>query len=197
MKIKINVIHFLSAKKRQLTNALHCLCAFSFVICLLSGFTAYASQTPKTHVKVGFPIQEGTSYINANGDYAGYLVDYLKQLSLYVDWEIEFVQVEGDLDTQLETLMAMLQTGEIDMLGTMNRNTQLEELFLYPNYSYGISFTTLADRKGDPEWIEEDFSRWDGIRVATFPGFQSQLSDFIYYATVNDFTYEVVYCDSY
>ena len=166
-------------------------------VSLCSEFKVYASDQSDTVVRIGFPIQAGTSYINQNGDYAGYLADYLDQLSLFLDWNIEFVQVDGDLDTQLETLMAMLQTDEIDMLGTMNRDEQLEELFLYPNYSYGTRYTALAVLKNDPRWIEEDFSGWDGIRVATFPGYQDQMSEFIYYATVNNFSYEILNCASY
>ena len=167
------------------------------VLSLCSRFQIDAKAQSDTIVRIGFPIQAGTSYINENGDYAGYLADYLYQLSLFTDWEISFVQVDGDLDTQLETLMAMLQTGEIDMLGTMNRDEQLEELFIYPNYSYGTRYTALAVLKDDPRWIEEDFSGWDGIRVATFPGYQDQISNFIYYATVNDFTYEILNYASY
>lgn len=166
-------------------------------VSLCSVYTAYAKDPSDTVVRIGFPIQAGTSYLNENGDYAGYLADYLYQLSLFIDWEIEFVQVDGDLDTQLETLMAMLQTGEIDMLGTMNRDEALEELFLYPNYSYGMRYTALAVLNDDPRWIEEDFSGWDGIRVATFPGYQDKMAEFIYYATVNDFTYELLDCASY
>lgn len=164
---------------------------------LSQGWKAYADSQPDVVVRVGFPIQAGTSYINESGHYAGYLVDYLDQLSLFTDWELEFIQVDGDLDTQLETLMAMLQAGEIDMLGTMNRDERLEEIFLYPNYSYGTKYTALAVLQEDPRWIEEDFSGWDGIRVATFPGYAEQMSEFAYYAAVNGFAYEVIYCETY
>ncbi len=51
--------------------------------------------------------------------------------------------------------------------------------------------------KDNPHWIEEDFSNWDGIRVATYPGYQEQTEAFVYYAMVNDFTYELISCDSY
>ena len=49
------------------------------------------------------------------------MVDYLEQLSLYTNWDYEYVTVEGDLDTQIVTLMEMMRDGEIDMMGTMNR----------------------------------------------------------------------------
>ena len=170
---------------------------FLVALMVCTNLAANADAPSQTVVKVGFPIQPGTSYLNEHGDYAGYLVDYLHQLDLFTNWDIEFVQVDGDLDTQLERLMTMLLSGEIDMLGTMNRTEQLEEFFLYPSYSYGTKYTTLAVLKDNPHWIEEDFSNWDGIRVATYPGYQEQTEAFVYYAMVNDFTYELISCDSY
>lgn len=76
--------------------------------CLL-GTASAAEETPV--VRIGFPVQPGISYLDENGRYAGYLVDYLDQLEMFTDWEIEFVQVEGDLVTQLSTLMYMLRDG--------------------------------------------------------------------------------------
>ena len=116
----------------------------------LTGRAAEAADRSARVVKVGFPIQVGTSYLDERGNPAGYLVDYLHQLSLFTGWEIEYVQAQGDLDAQLETLMGMLMDGDIDLMGTMDRNDQLEELFLYPNYSYGMRYTTLAVRRQDP-----------------------------------------------
>ena len=102
------------------------------ILCMCGKFHAAAFEQTTDVVRVGFPILAGTSYIDERGEYAGYLVDYMNQLTSFTNWDIEYVQVDGDSDTQLETLMSMLQTGEIDMLGTMNRNTTLEDMFLYP-----------------------------------------------------------------
>lgn len=159
---------------------------------LLCNFvTAYARAPSNTVVRVGFPIQDGISYIDENGNYAGYLADYLNQLSLFTDWEIEYVQAEGDINTQLSTLLTQLQNGEIDMMGTMNRTADLNEMFLYPNYSYGSTYTVLAVRD-DSSYIAEDFSAWDGITVAAYPGMSARMDLLEQYAKLNGFTYEVV-----
>lgn len=163
---------------------------------LLGNFvTVYAMAPSDTIVRVGFPIQDGISYIDENGNYAGYLVDYLNQLSLFTDWEIEFVQADGDVNTQLSTLLEQLQNGEIDMMGTMNRNAALDEMFLYPDYSYGSTYTVLAVRD-DSSYIAEDFSNWDGITVAAYPGMDARMELLDQYAKVHGFTYEVVEYDT-
>ena len=99
--------------------------------------THQMNATGKTEtIKVGFPIQTGLTEIDDDGSYTGYTVSYLEELSKYTDWKYEFVQVDGDIDTQLTTLLGMLQNGEIDMMGAMNYNESLKKMFLYPNYSY-------------------------------------------------------------
>ena len=151
----------------------------------------------KTIVKVGFPIQPGISYIDENGDHAGYLVDYLEQVSLYTGWEYEYVQVDGDTNTQLSTLLRMLSAGEIDMMGTMNRNESLEELFYYPNYSYGTTYTTLAVAEDAQKWIDGDYASWDGITVATYPGFARRIEQLDQFAQLNGFRYYEIKYDTY
>lgn len=161
---------------------------------LLCGMPVRAAAGGRTSVRVGFPIQGRISYVDENGQYAGYLVDYLEQLSLYTGWDYEYVQVEGTLNEQIATLLGMLQAGEIDMLGTMNKNDTPEGMFLYPSYNYGITYTVLTVRDDAQEWIEEDFSHWNGITVATYPGFAGRMELLEQYAAVNGFTYQVVEC---
>ena len=156
----------------------------------------HAQEASEKVIRVGFPIQPGMSYIDENGNYAGYMVDYLNQLILFTDWEIEYVQAEGDLNTQLSTLLQMLEDGEIDMMGTMNRNAALEEMYLYPNYSYGSTHTVLAVRD-DSSYISEDFSQWDGMTVASYPGLSNRMQLLEQYAQINGFTYQVVNYDTY
>lgn len=175
MKYLQNMVAFLVV---SITLLCHCAAAFA--------------QTPsETVVRVGFPIQAGISYIDEDGNYAGYLVDYLDQLELFTNWQIEYVQAEGDLDTQLSTLLDQLENGEIDMMGTMNRNAVLDEMFLYPDYSYGYTYTVLTVRD-DSDYIVEDFSDWDGIVIASYPGMAARMELFDQYAKVNGFTYEVI-----
>lgn len=158
---------------------------------LCSSVTAHAQVPSDPVVRVGFPIQSGISYLDENGDYAGYMVDYLNQLTLFTDWKIEYVLAEGDMNTQISTLLTKLENGEIDMMGTMNRNDVLEETFLYPSYSYGSTYTVLAVRD-DSRYIAENFSDWDGITVASYPGMKQRMELLEQYAKLNGFSYKVL-----
>lgn len=155
------------------------------------GVISHAAENQTKVVRVGFPIQQGITYIDENGEYAGYLVDYLNQLTLFTNWKIEYVQAAGDVNTQLSTLLDKLKNGEIDMMGTMNRNAVLEEMFLYPSYSYGSTYTVLAVRD-DATYIEGNVSNWNGITVAYYPGMAERMELFDQYAKVNGFTYKRV-----
>lgn len=163
---------------------------------ILNFIPVYAQATSDNVVRVAFPIQGNISYIDENGNYAGYLVDYLNQLTLFTDWEIEYVQAEGDLNTQLSTLLDQLKSGQIDMMGTMNRNAVLEEMFLYPSYGYGSTYTVLAVRD-DSSYIYENFSNWNGITIASYPGLSARMELFYQYAKVNGFTYEIINYDTF
>lgn len=79
-----------------------------FVILLLCNTPVICAEEMGETVRVGFPIMEGMSYVDENGKLSGYLVDYMEQLCLFTRWNIEYVQVEGDLQTQINTLMDML-----------------------------------------------------------------------------------------
>lgn len=153
---------------------------------------AQGASNENTVVRVGFPIQRGISYLDENGEYAGYMVDYLEYLSLYTNWDYEFVMAEGDTNTQINTLMQMLMTGEIDMMGTMNYLPALEEYFLYPSYSYGTTYTSLTVLEDSTQWAEEDFASWNGIKVASAPPLSQRMEDLSQYAELNHFTYEVI-----
>lgn len=163
-----------------------------FICCILLFNIGVAHASSKKVIKVGFPIQYGISYIDDNGNYAGYMVDYLEQLSLYANLEYEFVRVDGDINTQISTLLDMLISGEIDMLGTMNRNAAMEELFLYPNYSYGTAYTALTVKEDSQEWLEEDFEHWNGIKIGVYAGQSNRIEQLEQYAELNGFTYELV-----
>ncbi|MDO5145880.1 MAG: diguanylate cyclase [Eubacteriales bacterium] len=153
-----------------------------------------ASAKNRRTVRVGCPSQKGLTFRTEDGKYEGYTIDYLEEISKYTDWTCEYVEVEGDLNTQILTLMEMLQKGEIDLLGAMNYSEALAEEFFYPSYNYGTSYTALTVSKSSVKWMEEDYKNWNGIRIASYPGMEKRMQLLDAFARVNGFTYEVVEC---
>lgn len=140
---------------------------FMVLFCLLLfSFTAGAAENDARVVRVGYPIQQGFTEIDANGNYSGYTYDYLQEIARYTNWEYEFVTVEGTLDEQLSDLLAMLINGEIDLMGAMNYTDGLAEIINYPEYSYGTAHKTLSVLKDNLEYTEFDYDSFDNIRVA-------------------------------
>lgn len=70
-------------------------------------------------IRVGYPIQLGMTEVDEQGNYSGYTYEYLEEIAQYTGWDYEFVQVEGDLNESLVTLMDMLEKGDIDLMGGM------------------------------------------------------------------------------
>lgn len=175
------------------------------VLCLLFGgifvhcTAAAAEKQEKKHsvVRVGFPIQDGLTGKDEDGNYTGYTVDYLKELTKYTDWDVEYVEVDGDLNTQILTLMDMLRKGEIDMLGAMNYSDELAKGYLYPTYYYGTAYTTLAVKEDATLWLEDDYHNWGKLRVAVYPEMKRRVEMLKKFAEVSGIKYEIVEVKTY
>lgn len=173
-------------------------------LCLLSAlpYNALANDTQTTAdeeqsrkiVKVGFPVQKNQTEKHADGTYSGYTADYIAELIKYTGWEVEYVDVEdeGDINTQISILGQMLLDGEIDMLGTMNISDYLQEVYLYPSYSYGSTYTSLTVAQNSPLWQSDELQSWNGIKVAACPTLSHRMEQLEQFALVNGFSYDII-----
>lgn len=163
-----------------------------FLLCCFGYTKVYAAET----VRVGFPIQSGFTEKDAQGNYIGYTVDYLEEISKYTGWDYEYVEAEGDLNQQLTTLLDMLEKGKIDLMGVISHNEALEEIYSYPSYNYGMAYTSIAVLYDDARWHRENPDSWEGIRIATYPRLKTRVEQLEKFASVTGFTYDLVEYES-
>lgn len=171
-----------------------------FLLCLLAALSfkpsvKAADETGGSRkvMRVGFLTEENLSERQADGSYTGYTADYLNELVKYTDWEIRYVEVKGNTNTQLHTLSDMLDSGDIDILGMMYRNDYLQKLYLYPTYNYGSSYTALTVAMNSNLWQSDDFQSWDKMRVATCPDLKNRMKQLEQFAQISGFTYNTIH----
>lgn len=147
-------------------------------------------------IRVGFPIQEGLTMIDAHGDYTGYTYDYIKEVAQYTGWTFEFVQVEGDINQQLVELLDMLEKGEIDLLGAMSYNEQIAQVYDFPSENYGNAYSVLAVKEDEDRIDEYNLTDYKGLRVALLKQAENNNEKFFQYAKLNGIDYEIVWCET-
>lgn len=143
-------------------------------------------------IKVAFPIQEGLT-MKEDNKYTGYTYDYLKELAQYTDWEYEFVEVEGDINQQLTTLMEMLKEGKIDIMGGMAYNDALAQTYDFASNNYGNVYNVIAVSLEHGK-IDEYTLTSKKVKVALFTKATTRNEAFFQYASVNAIDYEIVWC---
>lgn len=170
---------------------------FVILFCLLLfSFTAGAAESGTRVVRVGYPIQQGFTEIDENGNYSGYTYDYLQEIARYTNWEYEFFTMEGTLNEQLSEMLTMLINGDLDLMGAMNYSDGLAAILDYPEYSYGTAHKTLSVLKDNLEYTEFDYESFDNIRVAVVSYDGKEDEKLNSFAKMNGFHVNQVLCSS-
>lgn len=101
------------------------------------------AEDEKKTIRIGYPIQEGLTEIDENGNYSGYTYEYLEEIAQYTNWEYEFVLIDKDINESLTEMMDMLEKGEIDLMGGMIYSENLAKKYDYAGRNYGNTNTVL------------------------------------------------------
>lgn len=164
-------------------------------IIMISTCTFVSAQEEKV-IRVGFPTQNGLTEKTEDGTYSGYTYDYLKEMAQYTGWTYEFVEVEGDINEQLSTLLDMLAKGEIDLLGAMSNDEQSQTIYDFPSENYGNAYSVLAVNKKDSEIDEFNISDHKQMKIALLKQAEKRNALFFQYAELNGINYEIVWCEN-
>ena len=146
----------------------------NILIFLISFISIVISTEAKERkvIKVGYTSSKG--YIEKEGDlYTGYLYDYLREISIYTNWEYEFVE----MDTS--AALGALKDGEIDLMGAMIKNESTMKLFDFPKYDMGYTYNTLIVSNEDERYNKSTYALLDGIKVGYLETAQGTLNNFL------------------
>lgn len=152
-----------------------------------------AADSARQVIRVGYPIQPGMTEVDEKGNYSGYTYEYLEEIAQYTGWDYEFVQVEGDLDESLVTLMDMLEQGDIDLMGGMLYSSEMEQLYDYSSNSYGIVYTVFQVLYDDTDYVN-DSQVEKPLRVAMFENSTKRRAEMEDYCRMNLQIPQIVPC---
>lgn len=142
------------------------LAGITLFIMLFAGTVCINASEESLVVRVGYPIQNGLTGKDEDGRYSGYTYEYLQMISQYTGFEYEFIEVPGDENEQIMTLLEMLENGEIDVLGSMAYDESMAEIFDYAVNTYGSYERGLYVLRDNMEFNMTSIYSMDNVRVA-------------------------------
>ena len=166
-------------------------------VCLLVPLTVTAqAQAERKTVKVAFPTQEGMSFFGHSGKVTGYNYDYLEKISEYTGWEMEYVAYpSNDGNEAVGSAIQDLTDGKVDLLGPLLKNESTEELFAFPDNSYGTVYTTLCALTTS-SIQEHNMAQQPEIRVGLWQKAEVRNSEVLRFLESENYNYTITYFDS-
>lgn len=160
------------------TMLLPCVFAMS-----LTGFANYETA-PREPIKVGYTDYYGFIQQDGEGDWTGYGVDYLTQISRYTDWEYEFVYCNW------EEALDKLKSSEIDLLCNATQSADNQKNFEFSQYSIGVEQFVLYCLP-ETDLYCDDYSNFDGKNIGIISR-SANVYSFEAYAKRNNFSYNKI-----
>ena len=129
-----------------------CAAILSVLVLTICVLPCFAAEESRQTVRVGY-FELGDFYLmDENGNVAGYEADYLAEISKYCNLDFEYVECKDWDDAQQK-----LQSHEIDLLGTMQRSKEREDIYALSSRSYGITVSELVALP-ESNYIYEDYA---------------------------------------
>ncbi len=167
------------------------------ICCFFSLFPCINTQAgEKQVIRVAFPIQARLTDFDESGNYTGYTYEYLEEIAQYTGWDYEFVQIPGDINESLTTLMEMVKNGEIDLMGNMLYSEQLTEDYDYSSQSYGAVETVLQALTDNAQVPVINSQITQTFNIAVLKQSKRLIQELEDYCEMNMITPEYVYCNS-
>ena len=155
-----------------------------------------SGSSERTTIRVAFPTQEGMSYIGHSGKVTGYNYDYLEKISEYTGWEMDYIAYpSADGNEAVGSAISDLTEGKVDLLGPLLKNAATEELFEFPEHSYGTVYTTLCALSSS-SLREHNLITQDVLRVGLWESATTRNGEVISYLDSENLPYEITYYET-
>jgi signal transduction histidine kinase/CheY-like chemotaxis protein len=197
------MILFLGERMKPMTKikriiAVILVIAISFPFLSVSTFAGETKKGNKQRVvKVAYPEQKYLTQIDENGNFNGYSYDYLRKVAEFANWKLEYKTYPNmSLNDQLLKGLKSIQTGEVDLMGTMLKSEALEQMFLYPKNNYGLVYTTLEVLDTNLDITETNFMQKKPLKIAVIKTASTRNSELDEFAKEMKLNYKYVNCNT-
>lgn len=169
---------------------------FLAALTLAASMPYAAAETDRQTIRVAFPTQEGMSFFGHSGKVTGYNYDYLEKISEYTGWEMEYVPYgSADGNEAVGSAINDLMDGQVDLMGPLLKNAATEEMFEFPENSYGTVYTTLVALAAG-SLRENNLRDRDVLRVGLWQTAETRNGEVLTYLKSENLPYEIVYYDT-
>lgn len=132
--------------------------SFIVAVCMFGGLISdTACAAGKRTVKVAFFPMTGYNEKAEDGSLTGMDVEYLNEVCIYADWEIQYVEC-GSWDEALQ----LLKDKKVDLVGSAQYSAERAKTYQYADLSSGYTFGIIATNP-DSTLAYEDFEAMKGI----------------------------------
>lgn len=146
---------------------LGCSLILCFIFCALllhiQGISVAAESENQT-ITIGYIDYKGFINCDENGNFSGYGVDYLNEISKYTGWKYKYVY-----GTWSE-LMKKVASGEIDFLCHAQYSEERAKNYDYSKHSIGIETAVLYVLDNNPLYYYNDFESFSNIKIGVMKG---------------------------
>ncbi len=143
-------------------------------------------------LRVGYYAYTGFNMIDADGTYSGYSYELLQKIARYRNVTYEYAGYDGDVDNAV----AMLAAGKIDVIATLRKTPEREEILDFTASPVGTVASMLTVRAGNRTIVAGDYTTYDGMTVGFSHDGNGRNQSFIEFAADHNFTYTSVFYDT-
>lgn len=167
------------------------ICLFLSTLMFLTIFSpvnCYARDGKKV-IKVGFYTLANYQECDENGNYSGYFVDYLREISQYTGWEYEFIQMN------YSACLKSLNDRNIDLVCGVDYSSFRTSTLDFSARSALTTHYELYALKDNDAYYYNDYADFDGMSIGVLANCK-QLDALDDYAHAHHFSFEKQYFEN-